>query len=159
MDIKSWELLSYIVTVIGFPLAVVIFLWERRQERINEEDEVYELLSDNYQDFLRTVLEHSDLHLGIKENTKNLSSDQEERMHIIFSMLIALFERAYLLLFKSRFSRIQKRRWASWEDYISEWCQREDFRDRLPQLLNGKDPEFAAYIMAIAQNLTAKPNA
>jgi len=84
----DWELFSYIVTVFGFPLAIVIFLYEQHQERLNEEDEVYELLSDNYQDFLHTVLDNPDLHLITSESTDNLSSDQKERMFIIFSMLI-----------------------------------------------------------------------
>lgn len=151
MDLKAWEMASYIVTVFGFPLAILIFLWEQRQERINEENEVYELLSDNYQDFLHTVLENSDLHLGTKESTANLRPDQRERMFIIFSMLIALFERAYLLLYKARFSRIQKRRWSSWEDYIDEWCQRDDFRNLLPLLLTGEDPGFARHILGISR--------
>ena len=32
-----WELLSYIVTVFGLPLVIVIFIYEQRKERENEE--------------------------------------------------------------------------------------------------------------------------
>ena len=35
-----------------------------------------------------------------------------------------------------------KRLWQSWEDYMREWCQREDFRAALPELLRGEDEEF-----------------
>ena len=38
MDIGTWELLSYIVTTIGFPSAILVFLYEQKKERDNEED-------------------------------------------------------------------------------------------------------------------------
>jgi hypothetical protein len=142
----NWELLSNIVTVFGFPLAIFIFIYEQNEERLNEEDEVYQLLSDNYQEFLKVVLDNPDLHLVTKESTKALSIEQKERMFIIFSMLISLFERAYLLLYKPKLSKIQKRRWGSWNDFMEEWCNREDFRNELPELLKGEDPEFVEYI-------------
>jgi hypothetical protein len=149
----NWELLSYIVTVIGFPLAIFIFLYEQHQERLNEEDEVYELLSDNYQDFLHTVLDNPDLHLILHERTSNLSDEQKERMFVIFSMLISLFERAYLLLYNPPLSKIQKRRWASWNDYMEEWCRREDFTNKLPVLLKGEDPEFVSYLKTLSTKI------
>jgi hypothetical protein len=150
MNLETWELLSYIVTVFGLPAAMCVFIYEQRQERLNEEDEVYQLLSDNYQDFLKIVLENPDLRLFGNEPTENLTGEQEERRLIIFSMLISLFERAYLLLYQPPLGRLQQRRWASWEDYISEWCERADFLAALPHLLRGEDPEFIAYIHRVA---------
>jgi hypothetical protein len=43
-------------------------------------------------------------------------------------------------------SKAQSRRWTAWEDYMREWCRREDFRNALPELLPGEDEEFAAYL-------------
>jgi len=150
MDRDFWELASYVVTALGLPLAMFVFIYEQRQERLNEEDEVYQLLSDNYQDFLKIVLENPDLHLFTSARSENLTEEQQERMLIIFSMLISLFERAYLLLYQPPLGRLQQRRWASWEDYIVEWCEREDFHTALPSLLRGEDPEFIAYIQKVA---------
>ena len=146
MNIQTWELLSYIVTVVGLPLAIFVFLYEQRKERENEEEEVYQLLSDNYQDFLKIVLANPDLRLFTPEATPELSEEQRERMTIIFSMLISIFERAYLLLYEEEMTAKQLRRWSSWEDYMREWCRRADFRDQLSQLLAGEDPEFAIYL-------------
>lgn len=150
MNLESWELLSYVVTVVGLPLAIAVFVYEQRKERDNEEEAVYQLLSDNYQDFLKTALEHSELRLFSDEQTPSLSDEQRERMLIIFSMLVSLFERAYLLLYEPDMSTRQRRLWQSWEDYMSEWCQRADFRDALPQLLRGENAEFASYLSALA---------
>lgn len=148
--LETWELMSYVVTVIGLPLAISVFIFEQRKERDNEEEEVYQLLSDNYQDFLKIALEHPDLHIFAIEETPALTVEQRERMFIIFSMLISLFERAYLLLYEEKMSIKQLRRWRSWEDYMGEWCNRADFRAALPALLNGEDPEFSGYIQALA---------
>ena len=145
-----WELLSYMVTVVGLPLAISVFIFEQRKERNNEEEEVYQLLSDNYQEFLRVALEHPDLRLFASEETSALSQEQRERMFIIFSMLISLFERAYLLLYEDNMKEKQLRRWRSWEDYMGEWCNRADFRASLPALLRGEDPEFANYIQKLS---------
>ena len=150
MDIGTWELLSYVVTTIGLPLAILVFLYEQKKERDNEDEEVYQLLSDNYQDFLKIALDHPDLRLFSLERTHELSSEQREQILIIFNMLISLFERAYLVLYEPNMHGLQLRRWLSWEDYMREWCKREDFRARLPQLLEGEDPGFCKYIGALA---------
>ena len=150
MDIGTWELLSYVVTTIGLPVAILVFLYQEKKERDNEEEEVYQLLSDNYQDFLKIALDHPDLRLFAPEKTPELTTEQRERILIVFNMLISLFERAYLLLYEPRMSGQQMRRWLSWEDYMREWCKRADFRTLLPVLLEGEDLEFGAYIRALA---------
>jgi hypothetical protein len=151
MNLETWELLSYIVTTIGLPVAIGVFLYEQKKQRDNDDEEVYQLLSDDYQDFLKVALDHPDLRLFSPEGTQSLTEEQRERMYIIFNMLVSLFERAYLLLFESGMSSKQRRLWLSWDDYMREWCQREDFRSRLPILLRGEDPEFVAYIESLAQ--------
>ena len=150
MSIETWELLGYVVTVIGLPLAIAVFLFEQRKERENEEEEVYQLLSDSYQDFLKVALENPDLRLFSDETTPSLSTEQKERQLIIYIMLVALFERAYLLLYEDAMSPKQARRWNSWEDYILEWCHKPHFRSCLPQLLRGEDPSFVRYVEHLA---------
>lgn len=150
MSLETWELLSYIVTVIGLPLAIVVFVLQQRKERINEVLLVYESLSDNYLKFLRVALEHSDLHLFSRERTPSLSGEQHERMMVIFSMLMSLFERAYLLIYDERATGIQRRHWNSWRDYMREWLMREDFHAELDTLLTGEDEEFCQYLRKLA---------
>lgn len=149
MSSDTWELLSYIVTVFALPVAIFVFIYEQRKERDNEEENVYQLLSDNYQDFLKIALDNADLKLFSNEKTLELTAEQYERMRIIFSMLISLFERAYLLLYEGDMSPKQLRRWLSWEDYMLEWLARADFRELLPELVRGEDPEFVAYMQVL----------
>ena len=148
--IEVWELLSYIVTVIGLPMAMGIFIYEQRKERNNEEEEVYQLLSDAYHDFLKLVLANPDLQLRSQMATPNLTMEQQERMHVIFEMLISLFERAYLTAFDEKMTTKQQRLWHSWDDFMREWVRRDDFRVLLPRLLQGEDEDFAIYIRRLA---------
>lgn len=151
MPLETWELLSYIVTVFGLPLAILSFLHEQRKERENEEEEVYQQLSEAYTDFLKLVIANPDLKLRSQTSAVDLSEEQRERQHVLFEILISLFERAYLLAYEDDMSGKQRRRWMSWEDYMREWCRRDDFRQLLPRLLQGEDADFASYIMQLAE--------
>ncbi len=150
MNIEFWELASYVVTVIGLPLAISVYVFDQRRERRNEEDEVYQLLSDAYNDFLRVVIDNPDLRLRSNVATPDLSLEQEERMLLIFDMLISLLERAYLTAYSDDMTPAQRRRWNSWQDFMREWLQRDAFFYRLRHLLKGEDPEFAAYFQRLA---------
>jgi hypothetical protein len=152
LTIDHWELASYVVTVIGLPLAIALFLFEQRKERRNEEGEIYQLLSDAYNDFLRVVIDNADLRLRSQTATPDLSAEQQERMRLILDMLISLLERAYLTAWSPDMNAEQRRRWNSWEDFMREWIRRDDFYYRLPELLRGEDPEFAAYLRALAED-------
>jgi hypothetical protein len=147
----TWELASFVVTTLALPFAILFFAWEQRKERDNEEEEQYQLLSDAYNDFLKVVLGNPDLQLRSNEPLQDPTPEQRERMLVIFDMLTSLFERAYLVAFKPRMGETERRRWNSWDDYMREWCRREDFRNALPLLLRGEDPEFQSYVRRLAE--------
>jgi len=145
------ETISFVVTIIALPFGIAVFIVEQRRERANEEEEIYLQLSDDYTRFMELVLQNSDLRLRSTDISPPLTPDQEERRLVLFSILISLFERAYVLVHEEKMNRKQQRMWLSWEDFMREWCLREDFRLALPQLLHGEDPDFAAAIALIAK--------
>jgi hypothetical protein len=149
--LEFWELMSYVVTVVGLPLAIFTFWQEQRKERENEDEETYQLLSDAYTDFLKLVMENPDLQLRSRQAAPQLTDEQKERRQVVFEMLVSLFERAYLLAYDDSMTEKQRRRWHSWDDYMREWCRRPDFCAMLPQLLEGEDPDFVACIRQIAR--------
>jgi hypothetical protein len=146
----SLEILSYLVTVVGLPFAVWVYFAEQRKERENEEEEQYQHLSDAYNHFLEVTLANADLQLRTAAALPNPTPEQNERMLVIFDMLISLFERAFLVAHKEQMSPTEQRRWNSWDDYMREWVRREDFANALPLLLRGEDPEFQSYIKRVA---------
>lgn len=150
------EAASYVVTIVGLPLAIGVFVYEQRKERQNEEEEIYQRLSDEYADFLKLVLQNADLQLMRPGGAPaELTPEQRERKLILLEILVALFERAYLLVYEEEMSRQTARLWQSWEDYMSEWCRREDFRAVLPSLLEGEDEDFRRHILRVAERARA----
>ncbi len=79
-----WELLSYVVTVIGLPLAILTFWLEQRKERENEDEETYQLLSDAYADFLKLVMANPDLQLRSRRAAPEFTDEQKERRQVVF---------------------------------------------------------------------------
>jgi hypothetical protein len=150
---EFWEVASYVVTVVALPFGIGVFIWEQRKERQNEEAEIYQRLSDEYAEFSKLLLENADLGLMTQGPSKQgLTPEQLERRNILFDILISLFERAYILVYEENMSEQTRRLWASWADYMRFWCAREDFREALPWLLEGEDPDFGSYIREVARN-------
>jgi hypothetical protein len=145
--LETMELLSYAVTIVGLPLAIITFVWQQRKERQNEQEEIFQRLSDEYREFLKLVLDNADLHLLRREGARaELTEEQKERRLAIFGILVSLFERAHLLVYEAEMDKQTHRMWKSWEDYMREWVRRTDFRGALPSLLEGEDEEFTRYI-------------
>ena len=154
-NFRDWmELASFVVTVVGLPFAIAVFIFEQRRERANEEEEIYLKLSDDYGRFMELVLQNADLKLRTTSRVLELSEAQIDRRHALYTILVSLFERAYVLVYEEKMDRKQARMWASWEDFMREWCRREDFRLALPELLHGEDADFAAAISTIAAEET-----
>lgn len=152
MSGMEWlEAASYMVTIVGLPFAIAVYLLDQRRERQNEEEALFLRLSDEYADFMRLVIDNADLNLLSPEDKSELSQEQGERKQALFAILVSLFERAYVLVYEDDMSRQQARLWQSWSDYMHEWCRRADFRAALPGLLHGEDPEFVATIERIAR--------
>jgi hypothetical protein len=148
------EALSYVITILGFPTAIIVFIFEHRRRLGNEENELHRHLSEEYDNFLRLVLDNADLLLLRASNAPpTLSEEQLERREIIYRMLVSLFEKAYIILYSENMKQDAKRRWMSWEDDMTEWCRKREFVALLPELLEGEDDAFSQHILAISKGL------
>ncbi len=147
------EALSYVVTILGFPTAILVFIYEHRRRLGNEENELHRHLSEEYDNFLRLVLDNADLLLLRASNVPpTLSEEQLERREIVYRMLVSLFEKAYIILYSENMKQDATRRWMSWEDDMAEWCRKKEFVALLPELLEGEDDAFSRHILAIAND-------
>jgi hypothetical protein len=109
------------------------------------------LLANAYTDFLKVVIDNPDLHLFTATATPDLTAEQEERMRVIFDMLMSLFERAYLTAWTPHLKGDALRRWNVWEDFMREWIRSEDFLARIEELLVGEDPDFQLHFRALVR--------
>lgn len=145
------EAMSYVVTILGFPAAIFVILREERLRRKNEMSELHRNLSEEYDNFLRMVMDNADLLLLSRSSLPEpVADEQRERTQIIFRMLVSLFEKAFIILHTDDMEGDAKRRWLSWEDDMIEWCGRDDFRQSLPELLEGEDDAFSRYLLNLA---------
>ena len=76
-DHDTWEVLSYVVTVFGLPMAILVFVWEQRRDRQQEEEEIYQQLSDEYTSFMKLVLENADLRLLQRSGPSPILTDEQ----------------------------------------------------------------------------------
>jgi hypothetical protein len=148
---EFFEFSFYAVETFALPFAILVFVIERRKSRMADEAELYQRLSDEYTSFLKLVLDNADLQLLRRHGPKReLSEEQMERKWALFGILVSIFERAYILVYGEQMNKQTARLWSSWEDYMREWCRRDDFRAALPELLQGEDPDFQQHIRRIA---------
>ncbi len=146
-DLETWELLSYVVTVVALPFAIIVFWLEQRKERSNEQEELFVKLLDEYNELAKILIDNADLGLltGNKK-IENLTPEQEEKKFVIYDLLVGFFERAFILIYEDNMDKMEMRMWQTWEDYIDFWLKRPDFRKVLPELLSGEDPDFINYM-------------
>lgn len=162
--LRLWEFLSYLVTVLGLPIAILAIWREMRAERTNEakeleqrEDEIYVQLSQQYSAILEAALAHPELDV-LENSSAVLTPDQRRRQSIYYEMLLALFERAYILLYEDTPTGQGGRRWGSWADFFSYWLKRPDFALYVEKNLQGEDPAFVSFVKSELSALEA-PNA
>ena len=154
--LRTLEFASYAVTVVGLPLAIAVLVREARKERAAEDEEleqrreeIYQELSDEYVQFLKLLLQYPELRLLHPQPSEMFTPEQREQRFLIFGILVSLLERAYILLYEPDLDDEGRRRWQSWDDYAREWCRRADFREALAKHIEGEDPAFREYILAI----------
>lgn len=150
--LEFFELLSYVATVVGIPLAIATFALQEKKERQNEQEEIYDKLMDHYSEIQEKLFEYPEL----DTHTEPLKDPESaRRQYILYEMLISLFERSFILLESEKDPEYQ-RMWNSWVDYIREWLDKPNFVNALPRLMRGEDPDFVAYISKLS-GLDLKP--
>ena len=140
--LEWFEFLSYVATVVGIPLAILVFLHEERKERQSEQEEIYDKLMEHYKSILDKFLEHPELDV---HEVPIADSKMNRQQMILYEMLVSLFERSFILLYGEQ-DKAYQRMWFSWEDYINEWIARPNFRGALAHLMRGEDEDFVRYM-------------
>lgn len=144
IDLKEHlEALSYLATIVGIPIALLIFWSEKRKERRAREVEAYIRSTDRYIYYLNLCLDHPE--------TKTFDPDTIDRgietpRLIMFSILICVFETAFLSLRRDAPRQIQNRQWKGWENYITMWAGHQDFIKAWDMIGGDFDSDFQVYM-------------
>lgn len=109
------EVLSYIAILLGIPAGLVQYYRTARKEQLDREYGTYNALDEKY------LFDVPD------EHPTKLTTEQTKEELVAFTVLFALFERAYLM-YSDQSTLIKGRQWTGWEQYIVAYCSRKNFR-------------------------------
>ncbi|NOT29460.1 MAG: hypothetical protein HOP15_03320 [Planctomycetes bacterium] len=137
------EALSYLATIIGIPVAIGVFWYEKRKERIAGELETYMRSNDKYIGYLTLCLQHPQL-MGF-----DISPDEEDvktsglsvEQLTLFTILISTMETGFLL-YRTQGSAIKESQYKGWHEYMSYWASRDAFRKAWRAVSSQFDSEF-----------------
>ena len=142
---KATEWLAAVVTVFGFPLAILTLYFSSRKDLEQRESAAYDGLDEGYLGFLRLAIEHPQLGLYPKPvPAPGLTPDQQIQRAAMFEAMLSLFERAFIHRHNSS-SRRHRAQWGGWHSYMKSWAEQPEFWT-LFDAVNGAqyDLEFVA---------------
>jgi len=126
---KLLEVITFIITILGFPAAIFIYLTEQRALRSEREYGTFDTLDEKYIEIQQLCLEHPELDVFDTpyENPKDLTEEQKKQEEAILLIRISIFERAFLM-YQRTTSKSKKSQWDGWELEINEWFTRDNFK-------------------------------
>jgi hypothetical protein len=149
-SLRTWlDLVAKAVVVIGVPVGVVRYFFATRRERLDREYGTYDALDEKYAEFAKWCMDYPSLNLFEIEfqPTEALSREDRQKRLIGFSILIQIFERAYLV-YEDAGRGTKKRRWENgWKKFIARYAERSDFVDAWMVLGDEWDEGFENFMM------------
>jgi len=150
-----FELMAYIVTVFGFPIAIYIFYLEREKERSEARKQALVQASDRYVEFLTLSLNYPRLDIfttPIAEKYQLTAEDIRIESSLL-SMIIDMFGKTYLLYHVQQ-ECIEQSQWDGWVDTIRSYCFRENFKREWEVIGSQYDNDFYLFMQNLMSDET-----
>lgn len=140
------EIITNIITILGVPIAIIIYSKEQKLQREEREYGTYDALDDKYIELQQLCLEHPNLDVFDTPfaEQKQLSEEQIKQENTILLIRLSIFERAFLIYQRS--SKGKKDQWHGWDTDMKEWLERENFRSIWDNHNQYYDKTFAEYL-------------
>lgn len=149
------QIVSYLAVVFGIPWGLYQHYRAVKREQLDRERGTYDALDEKYLEYQRLCLAHPTLDVfDLPLSPRSPLSPQEERQElIILTMLMSIFERAYLM-YSDQSSSIKHQQWSGWDEYIQSFCSRESFRKTWKASGKTFDKRFEDYMRINLQRFT-----
>lgn len=157
-EVKDWfELLSYVVTIVGFPLAIYVFYREREKEIDDNKERALADSADRYVAFLELIVNYPKFDLFSIPHKKSVSlTDEEIKVEgALIAILIDMFEKAYLL-YHDENDCIQSDQWLGWVGTITSYTCRDNFQREWNLVGEQFDSHFYQYIEGLIAQIEQK---
>jgi hypothetical protein len=128
-NVNFLQSLTHIVSIVGLPIAVLVFYSKYRKEQEARAEEIYQTLDDLWVNFNSLLLRYPNLDAAyVTFEPRTLTPEEKVQQYVIFDVLTTMFERAYLAYLRaSKGQRTQQ--WRGWEAYIDHYCKKQSYRD------------------------------
>ncbi len=148
-----FELMSYIVTIVGFPLAIGVFYYEHKKSREDNKIEAFSHSSDRYVEFLTLIVNYPkfDLFPTPQKTEAELTEEELKVESSLLAILIDMFEKAYVLYHDGE-SCIHSEQWQGWEECINSYCSRANFSREWQLIGNQFDQGFVKCVDELRAN-------
>jgi hypothetical protein len=150
---QNLEIATFIITIMGVPAAIFLYLREQHQQRAEREYGTFDALDEKYIEIQQLCLEHPNLDVfdSPYSKPKALSEEEKKQEEAILLIRISIFERAYLM-YKRTTSNARDGQWKGWELEITEWFERDNFRNVWNEHGQYFDASFFQYFDKISKN-------
>lgn len=143
------NVLTKLVVLVGVPIGLCKYFAAVRKEQRDRELGTYNALDEKYLAYLELCLKHTDLDIfDIPDNEiseSRFGEDKGKAELIAFTMLMAVFERAFLM-YSDNSDRIRTLQWVGWREYMQQFASRENFRDAWRISGNTFDERFQKFM-------------
>jgi hypothetical protein len=150
------ETLSFVAVIVGFPIALYQYRRKTLREQADREYGTYNALDEKYLEFLEMCRANPRLDIfDIPDVTSADLSDTERKQELIaFTMLVSIFERAFLMYYDHEDS-VRQRQWSGWHAYIRDYCKRTNFRNAWLDIGEQFDTDFHVFMATELQDASA----
>lgn len=141
------EALSYIAVIVGFPIALYQYRRKTLKEQADREYGTYNALDEKYLEFLVMCWENPRLDIfDVADSAPaELSTVEQKQELIAFTMLVSMFERAFLM-YHDQHDSVRERQWSGWAAYIRDYCHRANFRHAWSRIGEQFDTNFQNFM-------------
>ena len=145
--VETLQILSSLASIIGFPVAILVFWNEKQKEHKAREYQTYNSIDEKYFTYLQLCIQNPELdlyYLPLEKETP-LTAEQKIKRVALFETLVSMMERAHLL-YSDQSTLIKKSQWEGWDSYIQIWSKREIFHRLWGLVGKDFDENFYTYI-------------
>ena len=142
-----------IIVILGVPVAVYTYFDSKMKESHDRRLMINEKLDDKYWTYQQLCIAHPQLDVSdVTDDDTNLKTKPAEKLsdeekvqeRAILYLVIALFERSYLL-FHDQSTTFKQEQWGSWLQAMTKSYKKENFRQAWASGKNGYDKDFRVF--------------
>jgi len=159
-----FELLSYVVVLIGVPLGLAQYVRSVSSQRRTREYETYSATDDHFISYMLLCLDNPELDVFDVSDAElqRAGMGEKKREVIAFTLLFSILERAFLMY--SDFSRdtptaTQKIQKDAWDGYLEDFARRGNFQKAWELSGHRFDERFQVHVDAFIRAGTGHPTA